>query len=442
MKIYSPYKRLIGIMNRNSNGSLGLQTMGRFSLAVERLRMLDIFDSEFYRNENPDIGGFEPEYHFIAYGGTEGRKAARPRDLARALGRIHQNIDSKKNNINPKNKPSIQTNFPIGVYCSSFGNGFMQDIAEGLAFSLRAAGATVRCGDEKSPIEDRPKISIFVAPHEFFILGDGPKWVRDDVFVDACVYCTEQLQTQWFWRTLPYVLMARCAIDTSQAVAEVLGKVMPAGHILPATNSKFATLTDSERAHPLLAAQNWWMKGDDGGERNFDERPLDISFFGADSVVRDEFFTRNAELLNQFEALIYLRKRKAGSVVSHREDGGSLTDIAAYVARRSRIALNVHRDEFPYFEWHRMVHQGMANGALVLSDPCFSDGQFKPGVHYLEEEPRRIGQIIEWILNTQDGRDTARNVVANATTFIADTRNPPVIGEELMYFLTEKGGFR
>ena len=33
--------------------------------------------------------------------------------------------------------------------------------------------------------------------------------------------------------------------------------------------------------------------------------------------------------------------------------------------------LNLHRDEFSYFEWHRVMMMGIEQGALVLSEPCF-----------------------------------------------------------------------
>jgi len=75
------------------------------------------------------------------------------------------------------------------------------------------------------------------------------------------------------------------------------------------------------------------------------------------------------------------------------------------LAQRAKIVLNVHRDWIGYFEWPRMVLQGFWQGACVVSDPGLSAPIFTSGVHYLEENLRHIGELVRWLLETEDGRD-------------------------------------
>jgi hypothetical protein len=50
--------------------------------------------------------------------------------------------------------------------------------------------------------------------------------------------------------------------------------------------------------------------------------------------------------------------------------------------------------------------QGFWQGACVLSDPGLPNPIFEPGVHYLEESVRHIGELARWLLSTTEGRET------------------------------------
>lgn len=81
------------------------------------------------------------------------------------------------------------------------------------------------------------------------------------------------------------------------------------------------------------------------------------------------------------------------------------TGINCALAQRAKIVLNIHRDWLGYFEWSRMVMQGFWQGACVVSDPSLPSPIFEPGIHYLEENVRQIGELIRWLLETQEGRE-------------------------------------
>jgi hypothetical protein len=67
--------------------------------------------------------------------------------------------------------------------------------------------------------------------------------------------------------------------------------------------------------------------------------------------------------------------------------------------------LNLHRDWIGYFEWPRMVMGGFWQGACVVSDPGLFNPIFDTDVHYLEASLRHIGELLGWLLETEEGRE-------------------------------------
>lgn len=369
---------------------------------------------------HPDIvGKADPAVHFISHGADEGRRAARPTHIARTLGDLASNIPTHGVNEGSKQVSHVSHVSPtIGLYVSSLGNVFMREIAAAIGELLRTAGHSVTESDENSDIEARPERCVFVAPHEFFFLGRGPQWVRDDVLATACMYCTEQVQTRWFWNSLHIVLMAKSVIEISAPLAAAFSEVMPSACVFPSVCKTSLVVSPEVRTHPLLSGQRWWM--DDPSRDDQLGRPLDLCFFGTVSPSRARFFVRNAERLSPYESFVYLRSGNAAEPMNAITGETRLTGVAQFVARNARVLLNIHRDEFPYFEWHRLVYQGMANGCTVVSEPCFANPEFKPGVHYLAEEAHRLMGLVDWILNDPDGKDKALAVAETAAAAARD----------------------
>lgn len=389
-----------------SRPNLGRLTLQRSKIAIERLSRFRFFSAEDYVGMHPDIGGMDSATHYVGYGADERRQAAKSVHIARTLGEFGNQVPPPKTETDCISRP-----LHVGLYVSSLSNVFMREIAGALAILLRSAGHNVVEGDENSEIEDRPNYSVYVAPHEFFFLGRGSSWIRDDVLASACMYCTEQVQTKWFWETVHIVLMARSVIDMSMPVAAAFAEVMPSACIFPTIGEIPPAISPAARTHPLLLGQRWWMDREiEGGTES--DRPLDLCFLGTVSPYRARFFSRNAERLGRYEAFLYLRTGNATEAMNAATGETHLADVAQYVARKARVLLNVHRDEFPYFEWHRLVYQGIANGCAVVSEPCFVNPEYEPGVHYLTEESHHLMDLLDWVLNDADGKAKAAAVAA------------------------------
>jgi hypothetical protein len=152
----------------------------------------------------------------------------------------------------------------------------------------------------------------------------------------------------------------------------------------------------------------------------FAARPIDISFFGTSSPRRDAFFARNAAFFADYETFNYNRRPDRGPIRSEGEDG-ALTRLAGHVSGHSKITLNIHQEEFGYFEWHRMVRLGMCSGSLVVSDPCLPHPDFVANEHYLQENARHIPDLLEWLLKTEDGAREANRVRANVDLLLTNS---------------------
>jgi hypothetical protein len=389
--------------------------------AIERLRRFPPYADADYRALHPDVArsDFDPAFHAICLGAFEARRFFTPDKLRAGSGHLAPTprVAARRN--------AARGLGPVAVLASSHGNIFMRDIARDLVRDLAACGATVRIGDETLSPDARDGTRIIVAPHEFFTQDAGRAWMRDDIVRNAILFGTEQMQTPWFAQSLPFLFMARAAIDMSPRTAALLRQTgLPATDYLPSTLRPPEALTPQDRAHPLFGSLP------PAGEH----RPIDIAFLGTDGPRRHAFFTRNKPLLDGFVSIVYLRDPTTGPI-----QDAALTRLAAHIAGQAKISLNIHQDEQDYFEWHRMVRLGMANGSLVVSEPCERQRDFHPGTHYLEAAAEGIPALLDWLLRSAEGQAEARRIRANAAALVTDATAARTNAARLCAFLRDPG---
>ena len=413
--------------------------------AETRLRRFEIFDAEDYLVRNPDVAAanVNPYTHFIQSGALEGRGQVDLEDLARLMSGFTL-FDHAIRALPPQEDqdafdlPGLVADINhVGIFVSSHGNVFMEDLADDLATDLRSVGVRTDVLDESADIDARPPICLFMAPHEFFTLGHGPDWVRDDVLSEGFMFGTEQVQTSWFNVALPFILMSRGMLDICSQTADLFRRIdMAALHVLPGARLRPRPLTERDRHHPLFSVLPLAAQGDINPSLPFVERPIDIAFFGTSSPRRDQFFARNAAFFAEYEVFNYCRRLGRGPIRSDGEDG-ALTRLAAHVAGYSKIMLNIHREEFGYFEWHRMVRLGMCSGSLIVSDPCLPHPSFVANEHYLQQSARHIPDLLEWLLTTSDGAREVERVRSNANTLITDIFETRRTAMQMLRFLAQ-----
>ena len=123
---------------------------------------------------------------------------------------------------------------------------------------------------------------------------------------------------------------------------------------------------------------------------------------------RDQFIARNSYLFSELECAFFM---PTPNRPLSKEVASALTgrDATAF-GQRARIQLNIHRSEFPYFEWHRLVVRGIWQKTVVITEPSFPVPGFLAGEHYFESELEDMPSLIEWLLQTPDGQAEAEAV--------------------------------
>ena len=391
--------------------------------AVARLSRLPCFTEADYIALHPDVAGARmgAAGHALFAGANEGRAVFRPERLARTLGAF-----AHLSGPAPPDMPDARLREPVAVYVSSLGNVFMQDIAADLVAGFAAAGIAADLRDETSSLAARPRQCLYVAPHEFFLLGEGRTWIRDEVIAGGVMLNTEQPQTPWFARALAFLLASRGVVDLCPQLAALFAAAgLPAIHVCPTPAQQDTRAASRVHHHPLFRVLPAAAQATPDPAARFCERPLDIAFFGAGSAHRDAWLARNAAFLSDYDTFLYARRGVRGTIRAGSSDG-DLSALASHVCGHARVLLNLHRDEFGYFEWHRVVRLGMANGAVVVSEPNPPHPDLLPDVHYFAASARQIPDLLEWLLRSPDGQRQAQEMQERAAFALATNAAPAV----------------
>ncbi len=432
-------------------GLLGKFSTQSVKVAMDRLEALPIFSLDDYLTLNQDIrptGGnmdVDPLNHAVVYGFPEGRTVFMKTTVARVMGAAAAKpfppavfekslvpddapVDVPKAGKRKRAAPAVApvvAALPvlpeIGVFYNSAGNAFIREIAEDIVNTLADAGQPAVLLDETLLQEKRPALNIFVAPHEFFHLGEGRSWAREDILKSAFLFTTEQPQTLWFERAMPFILMSRGIIDIAWQVQDIFQPTgLPAMFFNPNVKARTIWLEETDMRHPLLRVMPKAAQRREVPKMLVAERMIDVAFFGTASEHREKFFTKNAAFFAVYEAFLYYRKVE--SPLLAKGSHAALSRMAGHVAAHSKLMLNIHRDNNGFFEWHRIVKLGMVSGTVVVSEPCPPHPMFKPGVHYLEDPGRHILNLVEWLLNTDEGKAKAQ-AVQDAANAVVTSQN-------------------
>lgn len=388
---------------------------------THRLAEFPLFSEKDYLSLNGDVSSSEllPHQHAILYGIPEGRTLLSKLRIAKILGQ--KSKESLKYYLTAHREKDLPLPKSIGIFYHTEGNCFIKEIAEDLLDCLKGGDFQVSLETEKTPLSAKPDLCIFCAPHEFFFLDGSKHWEREDILKSSLMLNTEQSQTAWFTRGLIYLLMSAGVIDFLYQNIELFESIgLPAFHFDPIPSPAATKILDRDRAHAFFRVLPDSAKIDvpKSALRPISERALDVSFFGNASAKREKFFSRNADFFALRECFLYYRKPH-GPI---RMEGVNeiLGRMPFYVAENSKICLNIHRNDDPYFEWHRIIKQGAARGAVVVSEECLPTPLYEEGVHFLTETPRHMPHLISWLLDTTDGQKKMQEVQTSCLSLFKD----------------------
>lgn len=301
----------------------------------------------------------------------------------------------------------------FNVYSSSQGNYFFTEIRDLIADGIRELGYQVEIKNEMSWLCEDDAWHIVVAPHEFFYLGEFANSETEELPETLILVNTEQPSTKWASLAENYFSTARFIWDINYDSATQISKQGNKAEFLPLGFASGSYLFKEINQLPENYATCFLskdVKNNSFLNQTFGNRPIDISFVGALTPRRDEFFAKTAEVTAEYKSFIHLSDGLAAPVIpgvtSHMN-----TETVLGIMQRSKISLNIHHGSDKYFEWHRIVLLGIGQKTLVISEPSISSPIFQPGIHYVEAKLNDIPEKIKYYLSTPTGIKEAEEII-------------------------------
>lgn len=255
-------------------------------------------------------------------------------------------------------------------------NAFFQELAEAFVFELGRLGTRSRITVGELPAVDRGRVTVLLPPHEFVALSEvelPPAVLRRCVLISA-----EQPSSGFFGVNAHLGRDAGALLDINRrAVRAYRGHGIPAEHL-------------------QLGYSQAWDRRDDVSERD-----IDLIFFGRVTDRRELALATYADILERFNCEIIF----ADNSVPNSEGGASFAakESKLRLLARSKVLLNVHGEDEPYFEWLR-VAEAASSGCAVVSEHSTDLEPLRPGDDLLVGSWESLGLLACDLLDDEDRR--------------------------------------
>jgi len=289
--------------------------------------------------------------------------------------------------INP-NQSSQPTRYKkVDLFATTKSNLFILEIGELIAAGFREMGGESRLLLDELPAREPPSdtLQVIVTPHEYYNLFLTTRVSLDEAAVltrNVVLLCTEQPNTGWFYNNLPWAYKA-------QAIADInpLGVIAYQRHGIRSLHFKLGY-------NEILSFQTSVAYAD---------RAFDLTFLGALTARRDQFFAENAPFFAshqchlRFVPLSFAKTKITKSYLPSQSRNELLS--------RSKILLNVHYSDRGYFEWHRAL-VALANGCCLITEKSEGYGNLIPGKHFIMADRNDLVACCDYFLNHPDEAET------------------------------------
>ncbi len=272
-------------------------------------------------------------------------------------------------------------------------NLFFHELVAALRSEADALGVTTSVSVGNFPPPAPHKVYVVVPPHEYFTLMHGHRGPSPETFKRTICVCAEQPGTGHFDHNLAIAPRAGAIFDINLHAVEAFHESGIAARHL----------------------QLGWTQGWD--HLRDSERDVDVLFMGC---ITDR---RSAALASYVRTL--WRRRNClilsdNSRPNWQQSESFLVEDEKWdLLNRTKVLLNIHQGESPYFEWLRVV-QAISNGAVVVSEHSLHHGPLIAGRHFLAGDIESLGLLTEALLDDGDRRwkmqteayNTVRNEIA------------------------------
>jgi glycosyltransferase involved in cell wall biosynthesis len=273
----------------------------------------------------------------------------------------------------------------VHLFVTSKSNLFIREIAELLCAGFGAAGCEAQLFVDQIPAEktEEGKIQIVVTPHEFFNLflryqlpSEEIRRLTNHLFLLS----TEQPESEWFHNNLVMAPHARAMLDI-----HLSGVAGYREHGLRCFHLPLGY-------HPLLE------KADPTANSEGD---IDVCVLAAMTDRREEFIAANAAWFAARNC--HLRLVPLGFAKTETTRSYLPATRRNALLQRTKILLNVHYSQSPYFEWHRAL-VALANRCCMITEPCRGFAPLIPGKHLVMAKAEYLITCCEYYLEHEDER--------------------------------------
>ena len=300
---------------------------------------------------------------------------------------------------------------PFHLYSSSLGNYFFHEMRDLLAAGLEELGLKVERRTEKDGFAPGGGWHVVMAPHEFFVLGAGQELAAQPLPKRLILINTEQPSTQWFQLAASFFPKAHAIWDidylSSQRLRHAGWKCyyLPLGYV--PEFPLFKKVVDLPFHYGTCFLEKPIRSRPPHAEPLAD-RPIDVAFFGTLTPRRQSFLAAASPVLARYNC--YLHLMDASRPLLPGQTTFMDTATVTGLVQRSKILLNIHRDNDLYFEWHRIVLLGIWHRPLVVSERCSPALPFRAGVDYVEAPLDDLPSALDYYLADPQGRQEAQSI--------------------------------
>lgn len=269
-------------------------------------------------------------------------------------------------------------------------NWFFRELVGAIRSELTAQGiASTVQEDFSEPSPNR--IYVLAPPHEYVALEGEAALPAPELLARTVFLCAEQPGTVHFDHNIELARQAGAVFDINARSVELFHA---AG--IPA------------RRLGLGHTQAWDHFDEDA------ERDIDVLFLGAYSPRRLQALSRYGRTLSRWNCHLQISDNSAPNV-------GQSTSFLAEgkwdLLSRSKILINIHQGEQPYFEWLRAV-DAVHCGAVFVTEHSTDFEPLVPGRHMFVGGPDSLGNIADYLLRDPDRLDEVRRA---AHRFLAES---------------------
>jgi GT2 family glycosyltransferase len=255
-------------------------------------------------------------------------------------------------------------------------NAFFRELAEALCFELERLGAACRVAVDDFPCPSERSVVVLLPPHEFVHLSGvslTPAVLRRCLLISA-----EQPTSGFFPRNVELGRDAGAVLDINRRAVRAYREAGIAAD------------------HLQLGYSEAW-----DGRNGVCQRDIDILFLGRVTERRERALADYADLLERFECEFILSDDRTPNPTAGANFATKESKLR--LLARSKVLLNIHGEDEPYFEWLRAV-EAISSGCVVVSEHSTDLEPLRAGTDVVTGSLDSLGLLAAWMVDDGERR--------------------------------------